>query len=84
MIRHERADEQLTTCWEDRTEDEDDDASRARRAAVRTGPDVAAIVAVAIRALVDIPTVVILIPVVMIGFALSWHATGQALEDREP
>ena len=45
---------------------------------------VAAIVAVAIRALVDIPTVVILIPVVMIGFALSWHATGQALEDREP
>ena len=45
---------------------------------------VAAIAAVAIRALVDVPTVVILVPVVVIGFALSWHATGQALEDREP
>ena len=45
---------------------------------------VAAIAAVAIRALVDVPAVVILVPVVVIGFALSWHATGQALEDREP
>ena len=45
---------------------------------------VAAIAAVAIRALVDIPTVVILVPVVVTSFALSWHAAGQALEDREP
>ena len=45
---------------------------------------VAAIAAVAIRALVDVPTVVILVPVVVIGFALSWHATGQPLEEREP
>ena len=45
---------------------------------------VAAIAAVEIRALVDVPAVVILVPVVVIGFALSWHATGQAPEDREP
>lgn len=38
---------------------------------------VAALAAVVIHVTTDIPTAVILVPVVVIGFALSWHATGE-------
>jgi hypothetical protein len=37
---------------------------------------VAALTAVVVDILVDVPTAFILIPVVVVGFALSWHATG--------
>ena len=36
----------------------------------------AALAAIVISVLTDVPTVAILIPVVVIGFTLSWHATG--------
>ena len=45
---------------------------------------VAALAAVIVRALIDVPTVLILIPVVVVGFALSWHAAGQATGDDQP
>jgi uncharacterized protein involved in cysteine biosynthesis len=38
---------------------------------------VAAVVAVLVEAIVHVPAVVILIPVIVVGFALSWHATGR-------
>jgi hypothetical protein len=38
---------------------------------------VAAVAAVLVEAIVHLPAVLILIPVVVIGFALSWHATGR-------
>ena len=37
---------------------------------------VAAVLAIVIEAVVHVPTVLILIPVVVVGFALSWHASG--------
>jgi hypothetical protein len=52
----------------------------ARPSTVRLGVMVsvfAAIAAVVVNALTDVPTVAILIAVVVIGFTLSWHTTGQ-------
>ena len=45
---------------------------------------VAALVTVVVNSLADVPTIVILIPVVVIAFALSWHATGQVPGDDQP
>ena len=41
---------------------------------------VAAVLAIVIEAVVSLPVVLILIPVVVVGFALSWHASGQPLD----
>ena len=43
---------------------------------------VAAVLAIVIEAVAHVPAVLILIPVVVIGFALSWHASGR--DDVEP
>jgi hypothetical protein len=43
---------------------------------------VAAVAAVLVEAILDVPAALILIPVVVVGFALSWHATGRR-DDRE-
>jgi hypothetical protein len=43
---------------------------------------VAAVAAVLVEAIVHLPAVLILIPVVVVGFALSWHSTGRR-DDRE-
>jgi hypothetical protein len=51
----------------------------ARRSTFRLGlivSLVAALAAIVVRVLTEVPTAFILIPVVVIGFALSWHATG--------
>jgi hypothetical protein len=32
---------------------------------------------VAVDTILDVPTALILVPVVVVGFALSWHATGR-------
>ena len=38
---------------------------------------VAALATVVIEAVADVPVAVILLPVVVIGFALSWHTSGR-------
>jgi hypothetical protein len=38
---------------------------------------VAAVLATVIEAVVHLPAALILIPVVVVGFALSWHASGR-------
>ena len=43
---------------------------------------VAAVAAVLVEAIVHVPAVVILVPVIVVGFALSWHATGRR-DDRQ-
>jgi hypothetical protein len=45
---------------------------------------VAAAMAVALEWLVDVPAVLIVVPVVVIGFALSWHASGHHGAGRRP
>ena len=45
---------------------------------------VAALITFGVRALIDVPTILILIPVVVVGFALSWHAAGRATGDDQP
>jgi uncharacterized protein involved in cysteine biosynthesis len=45
---------------------------------------VAAVIAVLVEAVVDVPIVLILIPVVVIGFALSWHVTGRRDDRHRP
>lgn len=37
---------------------------------------VAAVLAIVIEAVVHLPGILVLIPVVIVGFALSWHASG--------
>ena len=44
----------------------------------------AAVVAIALDLTVSVPAVLILIPVVIVGFALSWHATGHDDTDDAP
>jgi hypothetical protein len=44
---------------------------------------VAAVLAVVVEALVDLPVVVILVPVAVLGFVLSWHASGRPGTSRE-
>ena len=44
----------------------------------------AAVAAVVVNAFTDVPTVAILIAVVVIGFTLSWHATGRHDEAPPP
>jgi hypothetical protein len=48
----------------------------------------AAVITLVLEALLDVPVVLILVPVVIIGFALSWHACGRPLAsgpaDRRP
>jgi hypothetical protein len=44
----------------------------------------AALVTVLLEAILDVPVVAILVPVVVVGFALSWHACGRPLEDGRP
>ena len=36
----------------------------------------AAVVAIALDLTVQVPAIVIVVPVVIVGFALSWHASG--------
>ena len=82
-----------TACREDRPHHEDDRSPappgatvrrrRPRRIHPRSASALlvslfAAIGAVVVDALTDVPTVAILAVVVVIGFALSWHATGHA------
>ena len=43
---------------------------------------VAAVVAIVVEAVVHLPAILILIPVVVVGFALSWHASGRDAEVR--
>jgi hypothetical protein len=38
---------------------------------------VAAVLAIVVEAVVHLPAALILIPVVVVGFALSWHASGR-------
>ncbi len=38
---------------------------------------VAAVAALLVEAILHLPAVVIVIPVIVVGFALSWHATGR-------
>jgi hypothetical protein len=38
---------------------------------------VAAVVAIVVEAVVHLPAILVLIPVVVVGFALSWHASGR-------
>lgn len=38
---------------------------------------VAAVVAIVLEALLDVPAVLILVPVIVVGFTLSWHASGR-------
>jgi hypothetical protein len=38
---------------------------------------VAAVLAIVVEAVVSVPAALILIPVVVVGFALSWHASGR-------
>jgi hypothetical protein len=45
---------------------------------------VAAVAAVLVEAIVDLPVVLILIPVVVVGFALSWHVTGRRQQHHRP
>jgi hypothetical protein len=54
--------------------------SHVRPSIVRLGvliSAVAAVAAVVLDALADVPAVVILVPVVVVGSALSWHASGR-------
>ena len=54
--------------------------SHLRPSIVRLGVAVslvAAALAVVLDAVADVPAAVILVPVVVVGFALSWHASGQ-------
>jgi hypothetical protein len=44
----------------------------------------AALVTVLLEAVLDVPIVVILVPVVVIGFVLSWHACGRPLAGGGP
>ena len=44
----------------------------------------AAVAAVVVRTFTDVPTVAILIAVVVIGFTLSWQATGRHDEAQPP
>ena len=39
---------------------------------------VAAVLAVLIEAVAHLPAILILVPVVVVGFALSWHASGRS------
>ena len=43
---------------------------------------VAAVLAIVIEAVVHLPAILILIPVVVVGFALSWRASGARVEGR--
>ena len=45
---------------------------------------VAAVAAVLVESIADLPVVLILIPVVVVGFALSWHVTGRHEERHRP
>jgi hypothetical protein len=45
---------------------------------------VAAVAAVLVEAILHLPAVLILIPVVIVGFALSWHMTGRRDEQHHP
>jgi hypothetical protein len=38
---------------------------------------VAAVLAIVVEAVVHLPAILVLIPVVIVGFALSWHASGR-------
>ena len=40
---------------------------------------VAGVITLVLEAITDVPVVLILVPVVIIGFALSWHACGGPL-----
>ena len=44
----------------------------------------AALVTVLLEAVLDVPVVVILVPVVIVGFVLSWHACGRPLAGGPP
>ena len=57
-------------------------ARRVRPSTVRLGivlSVAAALVTVLLEAILAVPVVVILVPVVIIGFVLSWHACGRPL-----
>ena len=57
-------------------------ARRVRPSTVRLGivlSVAAALVTVLLEAVLDVPIVVILVPVVIVGFVLSWHACGRPL-----
>jgi hypothetical protein len=43
---------------------------------------VAAVLAIVIEAVIHLPAILILIPVVIVGFALSWRASGSRAEGR--
>ena len=43
---------------------------------------VAAVVAIVVEAVVHLPPILVLIPVVVVGFALSWHASGRDADAR--
>ena len=45
---------------------------------------VAAVVAIVVEAVLHLPAVLVLIPVVVIGFALSWRASGPEDVPRRP
>ena len=44
----------------------------------------AALVTVLLETILDVPVIAILVPVVVIGFALSWHACGRPLAGGPP
>jgi uncharacterized membrane protein len=55
---------------------------RVRPATVRLGVAlslVAGVITLVLETIVDVPVVAILVPVVIVGFALSWHACGRPL-----
>lgn len=41
----------------------------------------AAVLAIGLKSIADVPAAIILAPVVIVGFALSWHASGRPLDD---
>jgi len=62
-------------------------ARRVRPATLRLGIALsvaAALVTVLLEAALDVPIVVILVPVVIVGFVLSWHACGRPLAGGPP
>jgi len=40
----------------------------------------AAVVTIALEAVLDVPMALIVVPVVVVGFVLSWHASGRSRE----
>ena len=60
---------------------------RVRPSTVRLGLAlslVAAVITLVLETAVDVPVIAILVPVVIFGFALSWHACGRPLASDRP